>query len=164
MTRTTSVDKPTSSEKKPTRHASRTARALSPDTTLESFLDFPIENQRALTNVLIQQRKALGKTQYQIADEIQVNQTTISSVERRISPHMGWLTFAKIMHAYGLDLDYVMELLGVLPPKPERVNPRISSIMHTLEDIEDPEWLDFALTTIEVWLKGVQQQRRLAEK
>ena len=53
----------------------------------------------------------------------------------------------------GSIIDYVMELLGVLPPKPERVNPRITSIMHTLEDIDDPDWLDFSLTTIEAWLK-----------
>ena len=82
MTRTTSVNKPHDSSRspideiygaiptraeKPSKRTMRSARALSPDTTLESFLDFPIENQRALTNVLIQQRKALGKTQYQIA-------------------------------------------------------------------------------------------------
>ena len=66
-------------------------------------------NERALTNVLIAKRQALGKTQYQIAQEIGVDQTTISSVECRISNRMGWLTFAKIIHAYGLDIDYVME-------------------------------------------------------
>ncbi len=160
MNKNTTVDAP----KPKGKFASRTSRGLPPETNAEAFLDFPIENQRALTNVLIAQRQALGKTQYQIAQEIGVDQTTISSVERRISNRMGWLTFAKIIHAYGLDIDYVMELLGVLPPRPERVDPRITSIMHTLEDIDDREWLDFTLTTIEVWLKGVQQQRRLAEK
>ncbi len=148
----------------PSKFEKRSSGGLPPPSNIEQYLDFPIENQRALTNLLVAQRKALGKTQYQIAHEIGVDQTTISTVERKISLRMGWLTFAKIMHAYGLDLDYVMEILGVVPPKDETQDPRLQSIIHTLDDIEDPEWRSFALDNIIIWLKGLQQHRRFIDQ
>jgi transcriptional regulator with XRE-family HTH domain len=156
----------------PTRRYSSTSkaliRAMDPTTAdkidnIEALLDFPIERQRALTNLLTSQRNSMGKTQSQIAVDAGVDQTTISTIERKISLRMGWVTFVKIMNAYGLSLDYVMQVLGLTPEEEELDNPRILAIVEGLKDLDD-DWQDYALSNIEVWLMGLRQRIGMAAK
>jgi transcriptional regulator with XRE-family HTH domain len=139
--------------------------SLEPPTSISQALDteIPLDRQRALTNLLVQQRTAMGKTQDQLSSEAHVDQTVISAIERKIPMRMGWYAFVRIIKAYGLDLNYVLQLLGVIPEEDELQNPRITAIVAGLEDL-DEDWQDYALSNIEVWLMGLRQRIGAASK
>jgi transcriptional regulator with XRE-family HTH domain len=126
-------------------------------------VEIPLDRQRALTNLLVQQRTAMGKTQDQLSTEAHVDQTVISAIERKIPMRMGWYAFVRIIKAYGLDLNYVLQILGVVPEVDELQNPRITAIVAGLEDL-DEDWQDYALSNIEVWLMGLRQRITAATK
>jgi transcriptional regulator with XRE-family HTH domain len=130
---------------------------------IDSLLDIPLDKQRALTNLLVQQRTSMGKTQSQIAEEAHIDQTVISTLERKISTRMGWMSFIRAIKAYGLDINYVLALLGVEGDEEIMPNPRISAIIAGLEDLDD-DWQDYALSNIEVWLMGLRQRIGTAAK
>lgn len=92
-----------------------------------------------------------------------MDQTTISTVDRKINLCMGWLTFVRIMKAYGFSLDYVMQVLGVVPEDEDVENPHILAIVEGLRDLDD-NWQDYALSNIEVWLMGLRQRISAASK
>jgi transcriptional regulator with XRE-family HTH domain len=126
-------------------------------------VEIPLDRQRALTNLLVQQRTSMGKTQDQLSTDAHVDQTVISAIERKIPMRMGWYAFVRVIKAYGLDLNYVLQLLGVIPEEDEIQNPRISAIVAGLEDL-DEDWQDYALSNMEVWLMGLRQRIAAASR
>jgi hypothetical protein len=60
-------------------------------------------------------------------------------------------------------LNYVLQLLGIIPEDEELENPRITAIVEGLKDL-DEDWQDYSLSNIEVWLMGLRQRIAAASK